>query len=100
MLNIGLDNGHDAIVLSAFVISKEYSGGKENLPKTYKNISFAIFDDSSARQWENGEGNLLPFKKRFANGISSTESVKQEFQDFEIFILLSRNFIRLYTFSR
>ncbi|CAB4415191.1 unnamed protein product [Rhizophagus irregularis] len=111
MLNIGLDNGHDAIVLSAFgcgafanppstiaqlfyeVISKEYSGGKENLPKTYKNISFAIFDDSSARQWENGEGNLLPFKKRFANGISSTESVKQEFQDFEIFILLSRNFI-------
>ncbi|RIA81599.1 hypothetical protein C1645_790068 [Glomus cerebriforme] len=90
MLNIGLDNGHDAIVLSAFgcgafanppsviaqlfyeVISKEYFGGKENLPKTYKHISFAIFDDYSALQWKNGEGNFSPFKKRFANGISSS----------------------------
>uniref|UniRef100_A0A1D1Z9Q6 Phosphoribosylformylglycinamidine cyclo-ligase n=1 Tax=Anthurium amnicola TaxID=1678845 RepID=A0A1D1Z9Q6_9ARAE len=96
MLNIGLDNDHDAIVLSAFgcgafanppsaiaqlfyeVISKEYFGDKENLPKTYKNISFAIFDDIGAKQWENGEGNLLPFKRRFANGIPSEKRVKQD----------------------
>ncbi|CAG8569121.1 2643_t:CDS:2 [Funneliformis caledonium] len=89
MLNIGLDNGHDTIVLSAFgcgafsnppstmarlfyeIISKEYFGEKENLPKTYKNISFAIFDDEGARQWKNNEGNFIPFKKVFANGISS-----------------------------
>ncbi|CAI2193827.1 4136_t:CDS:2, partial [Funneliformis geosporum] len=73
MLNIGLDNGHDAIVLSAFgcgafsnppstmarlfyeIISKEYFGEKGNLPKTYKNISFAIFDDEGAMQWKNNE---------------------------------------------
>ncbi len=53
------------------IISKEYFGEKGNLPKTYKNISFAIFDDIGARQWKNNEGNFLPFKKRFANGISS-----------------------------
>ncbi|CAG8656600.1 17749_t:CDS:2 [Funneliformis caledonium] len=87
ILNIGLDNGHDAIVLSAFgcgafsnppstmarlfyeIISKEYFGDKENLPKTYKNISFAIFDDENAKKWKNNEGNFLPFKKVFANGI-------------------------------
>jgi hypothetical protein len=88
--------GHDATVLSAFgcgafsnppstiaqlfyeVISKEYSGEKENLPKNYKNISFAIFDDQAASQWKNGEGNFLPFKKKFANDISSAENVNKE----------------------
>ncbi|RIB19969.1 hypothetical protein C2G38_2244844 [Gigaspora rosea] len=89
MLNIGLDNGHDSIVLSAFgcgafsnppstiaqlfheIISQEYAGGAENLPKTYRHIGFAIFDDESASQWKDGEGNFLPFKKLFANGLRS-----------------------------
>ena len=28
-------------------------------------------------QWKNGEGNFLPFKKRFANGISTVEIVNK-----------------------
>ncbi|CAG8631939.1 17244_t:CDS:2, partial [Cetraspora pellucida] len=89
MLNIGLDNGHDCIVLSAFgcgafsnppstiaqlfyeIISQEYDGDAENLPKTYRHIGFAIFDDEAATQWKDGEGNFLPFKKVFANGLHS-----------------------------
>ncbi|CAG8525736.1 5942_t:CDS:2, partial [Scutellospora calospora] len=73
MLNIGLDNGHDCIILSAFgcgafsnppsiiaelfyeVISQEYAGDAEKLPKTYRHIAFAIFDDVSALQWKDGE---------------------------------------------
>ncbi|CAG8518581.1 8234_t:CDS:2 [Funneliformis caledonium] len=87
ILNIGLIHGHDAIVLSAFgcgaygnppstmaqlfyeIISTEYAGGGENLPKTYRHISFAIFDDNNASKTHNPEGNLLPFQKRFANGV-------------------------------
>ncbi|CAG8451580.1 6652_t:CDS:2 [Acaulospora morrowiae] len=85
ILNIGLDNGHDSIVLSAFgcgafrnppgamaqlfheIITNEYAGNGESLPKTYKHIGFAIFDDERARAWKGGEGNLLPFRKIFDN---------------------------------
>ncbi|CAG8491817.1 7745_t:CDS:2 [Ambispora leptoticha] len=88
ILNIGLDNGHDAIVLSAFgcgafsnppkamaqlfyeVLSNEYAGGDENLPKTFRHISFAIFDDKNANRKHNPEGNLFPFEQRFANGLA------------------------------
>ncbi|CAG8720820.1 18622_t:CDS:2, partial [Dentiscutata erythropus] len=91
ILNIGLDNGHDSIVLSAFgcgafsnppstiaqlfyeIIFKEYAGGAENLPKTYRHIGFAIFDDTNASQWGGGEGNFLPFKKLFANKLHSSQ---------------------------
>ncbi|GET00036.1 TIGR02452 family protein [Rhizophagus clarus] len=64
ILNIGLDNGHDAIVLSAFGC-----GAFANPPSTIAQLFY---------EWKNGEGNLLPFKNRFANGIPSTEWVKQE----------------------
>ncbi|CAI2173084.1 18357_t:CDS:2 [Funneliformis geosporum] len=91
ILNIGLHHGHDSIVLSAFgcgaygnppstmaqlfydVISNEYAGGGENLPKTYRHISFAIFDDNNASKKHNPEGNLLPFKNRFANGVEDKQ---------------------------
>ncbi|CAB4484245.1 hypothetical protein RhiirA1_533592 [Rhizophagus irregularis] len=87
ILNIGLDNGHDAIVLSAFgcgayrnppsimaqlfyeVISTEYAGGGVNLPKTYRHISFAIIDDHNSNKEHNPEGNFLPFQNKFANGL-------------------------------
>ncbi|CAG8638054.1 1208_t:CDS:2 [Acaulospora colombiana] len=86
ILNIGLDNGHDSIVLSAFgcgafcnppatmaqlfreIITNEYAGGV-NLPKTYRHIGFAIFDDEMSRLLKGDEGNLPPFKKIFDNFI-------------------------------
>ncbi|KAF0520292.1 hypothetical protein F8M41_016421 [Gigaspora margarita] len=87
ILNIGLENGHDCIILSAFgcgafrnppsiiaqlfyeVISEEYAGGGKNLPRTYRHISFAIIDDQNANKKHNVEGNYVPFQRRFANGI-------------------------------
>jgi len=87
ILNIGLDNGHDAIVLSAFgcgayrnppsimaqlfyeVISTGYAGGGENLPRTYRHISFAIIDDHNSNKEHNPEGNFLPFQNKFATGL-------------------------------
>jgi len=53
------------------VISTEYAGGGENLPKTYRHISFAIFDDHNSNKKHNPEGNLLPFQDRFANGLDN-----------------------------
>ncbi|CAG8449880.1 12431_t:CDS:2 [Acaulospora colombiana] len=86
ILNIGLDNGHDAIVLSAFgcgayknppktiarlfyeVILTEYAGGDKDMPRTYKHISFAIIDDHNSKKKHNPEGNLYPFRMIFGNG--------------------------------
>ncbi|CAJ0755574.1 11607_t:CDS:2 [Entrophospora sp. SA101] len=77
---------HDSIVLSAFgcgafsnppstiaklfheVITNEYFGNGENLPQTYKHISFAIFDDDNSKQWTN-EGNFKPFQRLFGKGL-------------------------------
>ncbi|CAJ0645421.1 11215_t:CDS:2 [Entrophospora sp. SA101] len=90
ILNIGLDNNHDSIVLSAFgcgafsnppstiaklfheVIMNEYFGNGENLPQTYKHISFAIFDDDNSKQWTN-EGNFKPFQRLFGKGLVKEE---------------------------
>lgn len=76
ILAIGLENGHDSLVLSAFgcgafgnppghiaqlfkeVITQEFNG-------CYKHITFAIYDDHNARNKHNPEGNLLPFQKVF-----------------------------------
>ncbi|RIA94814.1 hypothetical protein C1645_734517 [Glomus cerebriforme] len=87
ILNIGLDNDHDAIVLSAFgcgayrnppsavaqlfyeVISSGYAGDGENLPRTYRHISFAIIDDHNSKKEHNPDGNILPFQNIFANGL-------------------------------
>ncbi|CAG8543732.1 5204_t:CDS:2, partial [Paraglomus occultum] len=92
ILNIGLDNGHDAIVLSAFgcgafcnppatvaqlfweVISSGYAGGVEQ-PKTYRHIVFAIFDDHNANRRHNDEGNLIPFQRRFAQGLNGPDRI-------------------------
>lgn len=77
--------GHDAIVLSAFgcgafrnppgtmaklfyeIITNEFAGGKVGLPKTYRHIGFAIFDDESVWKRKGGEGNVTPFKRLFDN---------------------------------
>ena len=84
--------GHDAIVLSAFgcgafcnppttvaqlfweVISSEYAGGVEK-PKTYRQIVFAIFDDHNANRRHNDEGNLIPFQRRFAQGLDGPDRI-------------------------
>ncbi|KAG9295031.1 hypothetical protein G9A89_017825 [Geosiphon pyriformis] len=89
ILNIGLENGHDAIVLSAFgcgaysnpprtmaqlfyeVLSNEYAGGGESLPCTYRHISFAIFDDANTSKQHNPNGNLYPFEQKFAKGLAT-----------------------------
>src|SRR5689334_5359894 len=84
--------GHDAIVLSAFgcgafcnppatiaqlfweVISSGYGGGVEK-PKTYRQIVFAIFDDHNANRRHNDEGNLLPFQRRFEQGLDGPDRI-------------------------
>ncbi|CAG8631089.1 13540_t:CDS:2 [Cetraspora pellucida] len=75
ILNIGLENGAyrnppDVIAQLFYeVISAEYAGGGENLPRTYRHISFAIIDDHNANKKHNTEGNYIPFYRRFAKGI-------------------------------
>ncbi|CAG8737185.1 27194_t:CDS:2 [Dentiscutata erythropus] len=75
ILNIGLENGAyrnpPNVIAQLFyeVISAEYAGGGENLPRTYRHISFAIIDDHNANKKHNTEGNYIPFQRRFANGI-------------------------------
>ncbi|CAG8606451.1 11556_t:CDS:2 [Racocetra fulgida] len=75
ILNIGLENGAyrnppDTIAQLFYeVISAEYVGGGENLPRTYRHISFAIIDDHNANKKHNIEGNYIPFHRRFAKGI-------------------------------
>jgi hypothetical protein len=51
------------------VISTEYAGGGENLPRTYRHISFAIIDDHNSNKEHNPEGNFLPFQNIFAAGL-------------------------------
>eukprot|EP01125_Pyxidicula_operculata_P013816 TRINITY_DN4587_c0_g1_i2.p2 TRINITY_DN4587_c0_g1~~TRINITY_DN4587_c0_g1_i2.p2 ORF type:complete len:109 (-),score=28.08 TRINITY_DN4587_c0_g1_i2:177-503(-) len=73
ILAVGLDNGHDCIVLSAFgcgafrcptyhvaklfkqALEEEYKGG-------YKYVAFAIINDHNAKQ---EDGNVIPFVKVF-----------------------------------
>ncbi|CAG8658044.1 1474_t:CDS:2, partial [Racocetra persica] len=83
ILNIGLENGAyrnppDVIAQLFYeVISAEYAGDGENLPRTYRHISFAIIDDHNANKKHNIEGNYIPFHRRFAKGII-VESKKNE----------------------
>jgi uncharacterized protein (TIGR02452 family) len=77
ILAVGLDQGHDAIVLCAFgcgafrcpphhvaqcikeVLEEEW------LRNRYKIIAFGIFDDHNTRKPHNPEGNVLPFARVF-----------------------------------
>jgi uncharacterized protein (TIGR02452 family) len=79
MLGVGLENGHDAIVLGAFgcgafrcppkhvaqvfaqVMEEEEYKGK------YKVVSFAILDDHNAFHDHNPQGNFVPFQNQFKN---------------------------------
>ncbi len=87
ILNIGLQNGHDAIVLSAFgcgynknpphhiaklfreVITTQF-------PACYKHVTFAILDDDNTRLDHNPEGNIKPFQDEFLNVSSRVASKK------------------------
>ncbi len=87
ILNIGLQNGHDAIVLSAFgcgynknpphhiarlfreVITTQF-------PACFRHVTFAILDDENTRLEHNPEGNIKPFQDEFLNVSSRVASKK------------------------
>lgn len=77
MLNIGLENGHDCIVLSAFgcgvyanppthvaELFKEVIYSKDFVNR-YRMIVFAILGDANSFKEHNPEGNIIPFAKVF-----------------------------------
>jgi len=87
ILNSALDNGHDAIVLSAFGC-----GAYRNPPahvaalfsevfmeptffRSFKHISFAILDDHNAGKMHNPKGNVQPFVDVFGK---RTEKEKEK----------------------
>lgn len=89
ILRIGLDNGHDSLVLGALgcgafrnpprhvarlfheVIDEEEFAGK------YKLLVFAILDDHNAHQAHNPEGNFKPFAEEFSGlGRISADEMK------------------------
>jgi len=98
MLAVGLDQGHDSIVLSAFgcgafacppyhVASLFKEIIETNFPNNYKNITFAIINDHNSRN--TAEGNVKPFaevfgvpvtdgRKLFGNCLEKENQIKEE----------------------
>ena len=81
MLLLAHENGHDALVLSAFGCGA-YRNPPEDIavlfravlvdefPGVFADVTFAIFDDHNAR----GEGNVAPFQRVFADLVDDTDA--------------------------
>ena len=77
ILGVALDNGHDAIVLSALGcgafcchpshIAELFHSVLHSEPfvNRFKRVAFAIFDDHNARKAHNPTGNVAPFVEMF-----------------------------------
>jgi len=76
ILSIGIEKGHDAIVVSAFgcgfnqappqavaAVFRDLLTGK--FSNTYKHVTFAIIEDENCMKAHNPKGNLVPFQQEF-----------------------------------
>ncbi|MBR6415116.1 MAG: TIGR02452 family protein [Bacteroidales bacterium] len=80
IMRIGLDNGHDSLVLSAFgcgafsnppaAIARLFHETllEDEFRDRYRLVDFAILDGYRTGMSHNPEGNFLPFQREFASG--------------------------------
>ncbi len=87
ILNIGLQNGHDAIVLTAFGCGYNHNPPAhiaklfrevitQQFPACYRHVTFAIIDDENTKLEHNPDGNIRPFQEEFLNVTSRAASKK------------------------
>lgn len=85
ILSVGLQNGHDAIVLSAFGCGYNKNPPRhmaqlfrevitQNFAHCYRHVTFAIIDDENTRQDHNPEGNIKPFQDTFLDASSAVSN--------------------------
>ncbi len=87
ILSIALQNGHDAIVLSAFGCGYNKNPPRhmaqlfrqvitENFAACYRHVTFAIIDDENTHLAHNPEGNVKPFQETFLEASTRASSKK------------------------